>query len=367
MPLPFSTFGVFEEMTSMEKEPHKIDFLALQSRQALSHTPRSEFIGGIFKRGYLSMLASKPGQGKSLLVQRLIYDLSIGGEVWGGFATSVPKRSLMLCGETSFDEIEERATLTKWRRDNENIIIYDRRNLRINHSRDLTLATDAGRQFLADAMAAIKPDILVIDSLGSFVTNESDREEMGRLFDFLEMLAYRENCAILVIHHFRKSKKSERHLSDSQDDLSGSGIMDRTINLSLKIQPVKDAVGNKTFTVEAMKQRNATIPPFAFTIQSGENEAGEEFLNLEFDLFPDMGGESSKKRLIWEAIKRNFEEGQTFQRKDLIAVCPASLVSPETIKKALPEFVSVGRLLRSGSNKYTSYERPRQRGNSLPK
>lgn len=350
----------------MSTRSNKIDFLALQSRRNIADIPKAEFIGGVFKRGYVSMLASKPGQGKSLLVQRLLYDLSIGGQTWGGFATSTPKRSFMLCGETSLDEVEERAGLTGWKRNDKNIVVYDRRDFRINKNIDLTLATDAGRQFIAGAVAAIKPDIFVIDSLGSFVTNESDRDEMGKLFSFLEELAYRYNCAILVIHHFRKSKKSERNINDSQDDISGSGIMDRTINLSLKIQPIKDASGNKTFLVEDMKQRNRDMPPFAFTIVSGENDAGEDYLDIEFNLFPEMGGESSKKRLIWETITRCFEEGQPFQRKDLIASCPASLVSPETIKKALPEFVSVGRLLRKGSNKNTTYELPRQRGKSLP-
>lgn len=150
-----------------------------------------------------------------------------------------------------------------------------------------------------------------------------------------------------------------------QDDISGSGIMDRTINLSLKIQPMKDAAGNRSFTVEPMKQRDRSILPFAFTILSGENDAGEDYLGLEFNLFPDMGGESSKKRLIWESIARTYSNGSPFQRKDIIELCPASQVSPETIKKALPEFVGVGRLIREGNNKNTKYRIAMQGGKDI--
>ena len=45
-----------------------------------------EFVGGIFPRKFVSLVAAAPGTGKTMLMQRLVSDLSLGGTILGGIA-----------------------------------------------------------------------------------------------------------------------------------------------------------------------------------------------------------------------------------------------------------------------------------------
>jgi hypothetical protein len=60
---------------------------------------RPDFIAGLFRRGHLSLLVAEPGLGKSVLIQRLMCDLSIGGPVFDGFCATRPTNTLLFCGE----------------------------------------------------------------------------------------------------------------------------------------------------------------------------------------------------------------------------------------------------------------------------
>jgi len=91
------------------------------------NSSRPEFIAGLFRKGYPSILVAEPGLGKTILVQRLVCDLSVGGPIWGGFSSSTPKNILMFCGEAGLSMLNERLESSGWNFDREKIKILDSR------------------------------------------------------------------------------------------------------------------------------------------------------------------------------------------------------------------------------------------------
>jgi RecA-family ATPase len=64
---------------------------------------RPDFIAGLFRRGHLSLLVAEPGLGKSIFIQRLMCDLSLGGPVFDGYCVTRPMTTLLFCGEAGID------------------------------------------------------------------------------------------------------------------------------------------------------------------------------------------------------------------------------------------------------------------------
>ena len=74
-----------------------------------------EFVGGIFPRCFVSMLIAPPGTGKTIFVQKFVSDLSIGGNIFDGFAEDEPvRKSLILAGEAGYELLLRRGASMKW-------------------------------------------------------------------------------------------------------------------------------------------------------------------------------------------------------------------------------------------------------------
>jgi hypothetical protein len=314
------------------------------------NSAKPEFIAGLFRRGYPSVLVAEPGLGKTILVQRLVCDLSLGGPVWGGFSSSAPKNTLMFCGEAGLAILNERLESSGWK--------FDRGRIKILDSRTAwkgglypALDTDEGRDVFRDFMESVKPDLVVIDSLGSFAEDESGREAMKSVFDFLLSTGDRYNCAHLLVHHLRKRKNNERNLPLDMAEVIGSSVITRhsALVIGMERRKPKESPGSEII-VRPLKTWDKPFQPFTFTIGS-EEVGGVERLTVRFDL--DIPAGEDKQARVWGVIREKFGDGAEFRKSDLKTLCEG--VSPDYIKKLLTEWTDGDRLERHGFNRDTRY------------
>jgi hypothetical protein len=321
------------------------------------NSSRPEFIAGLFRKGYPSILVSEPGLGKTILTQRLVCDLSVGGPVWGGFSSSPPQNILMFCGEAGLGMLNERLESAGWNFDRSRIKILDSRAAwrgRLYPALD----NDEGQGVFRDFIESVKPDLVVIDSLGSFAEDESGREAMKSVFDFLLSTGDRYGCAHLLVHHLRKRKNNERNLPLDMSEVIGSSVITRHSALVIgmekrrrKDSAVLAAEGNvNEIIVRPLKTWDKPFLPFSFTVDSEEVE-GVERLAIRFNLNPALGDD--KLTRVWNVIREKFGDGTEFQKSDIAPICEG--VSPDYIKKLLTEWTGFGRLERLGANRDTRY------------
>jgi KaiC/GvpD/RAD55 family RecA-like ATPase len=323
------------------------------------NSSRPEFIAGLFRKGYPSILVAEPGLGKTILVQRLICDLSLGGPVWGGFSSSNPQNTLMFCGEAGLSILNERLESSGWKFDRERVKILDSRTA-WKGGMYPALDTDEGREVFRSFIETVKPDIVVIDSLGSFAEDESGREAMKSVFDFLLSTGDRYGCAHLLVHHLRKRKNNERNLPLDMSEVIGSSVITRHSALVIGMEkkrrkdstaaPMEGNANANEIIVRSLKTWDKPFPPFSFAIESEEID-GAERLSIRFNLNPSVGDE--KQTRVWGVIREKFGDGAVFSKSDIKSLCEA--VSPDYIKKLLTEWTCFGRLERFGFNKDTRY------------
>jgi hypothetical protein len=315
---------------------------------------RPEFIAGLFRKGYPSLLVAEPGLGKTILVQRLICDLSLGGQVWGGFSSSAPKNTLMFCGEAGLSMLNERLESSEWKFDSKRIKILDSRAA-WKGGLYPALDTDEGREVFRGFIETVKPDLVVIDSLGSFAEDESGREAMKSVFDFLLSTGDRYGCAHLLVHHLRKRKNNERNLPLDMSEVIGSSVITRHSALVIGMEKCskRDAVptiNRNEIIVRSLKTWDKPFPPFSFTIDNEEVD-GMERLAIRFNLNPSIGDD--KQTRVWNSIRENFGDGAEFCKSDIERLCEG--ISPDYIKKLLTEWTGLNRIERFGSNRDTRY------------
>jgi KaiC/GvpD/RAD55 family RecA-like ATPase len=315
---------------------------------------RPEFIAGLFRKGYPSLLVAEPGLGKTILVQRLICDLSVGGPIWDGFSSSEPKNTLMFCGEAGLTMLNERLESSEWKFDRERIKVLDSRAA-WKGGLYPALDTEEGREVFRDFIELIKPDLVVIDSLGSFAEDESGREAMKSVFDFLLSTGDRYGCAHLLVHHLRKRKNNERNLPLDMSEVIGSSVITRHSALVIGMERCskRDAIptGNRNeIIVRSLKTWDKPFPPFSFTIDNEEVD-GVERLAIHFNLNPSIGDD--KQTRVWNIIREKFGDGAEFCKNNIERFCEG--VSSDYIKKLLTEWTGLNRIERFGSNRDTRY------------
>ena len=225
-----------------------------------------EQIAGLFPRGYMSILASPPGSGKTWLTLYLACQLSIGGEILNGLTTSKPQKVVIFAGETARSVYETRLAKTQWRFNPENVIIFSAYELGVNKVPYL-LSTKEGIENINVIMSELNPDIVIFDTLISYHTfDESKQAEMTRLYNYLNRIANFYNCAVVCNHHTRKRRVENPDREQNQDDVIGSsaGIRLASTVYIIKSEETEEGTGATRMTVKNVKSWNEKIPTFSY-------------------------------------------------------------------------------------------------------
>ena len=166
--------------------------------------------GGRIPLGRLSLLAGRPGEGKSFLTTDLCARVSTGSPWPDGQPGAEPASVLLVCGEDDAgDTIRPR--LDAHRADTEKIHIL--KGFTIPAGDDCTRKdcyldlSDIGE---IDAALSLLPDcrLMIVDPIGSFLGRKTDAHrdnEVRSILAPIGKLAEAHNCAVLMVAHHRKS------------------------------------------------------------------------------------------------------------------------------------------------------------------
>ena len=310
--------------------------------------PPQEFIGGLFPRGYLTIIAAPSGTGKTVFMQKVVSDLSVGGSFFDGFVENEPRsRSLIFAAEAGYDMLIRRGASFKWPIIPKNALVanqfdYERKG------ETLMLDDEQGWKNVKYLIDFKKPDIVFFDSFGMFFDKDENKSvDMKPICRQLANLAHEFNISITLIHHTRKRTPKERVLSLSQDDVIGTSIFNRYVALIIGIEPMQD--DEKTLLVKPLKSWFSTFMPFTYKIT--EDIYGHS--TVEVDLAPE--GVNSSHIAVWNYLRETFRGGEWFSISQVNLSEISGDVSTRQLRRIFASFVTKGKMSKRGENKGTEY------------
>lgn len=297
-------------------------------------TPDIERIAGLFPRGYISVVASMAGAGKTWLMQYIACQLSIGGRILDGIVAKSPKyKTLILAGETGKKMLDKRLAQTNWGYEPKNIRVYEAikwAKLGIPYM----INTREGQETIAAVIEVERPTVLWLDTFISFHTaDESKMADMTAVYQFMLRMANYYNMAVVLNHHTRKkpsTAKGDKPIY-TQDDVIGSSAGIRLANSVYIISVEQLDAGKSIQTVKNVKAWDKKVPPFSY--QFIENEEGYTDFKISFD--------TEGNNIFWSARERLREYISSFASGAFITVADASSylhMTQELVRGYLEEF-----------------------------
>ncbi len=176
--------------------------------------PRPWVYGRKLLRGEITVIAAKGGYGKSAYMISVSCAAASGRDILGDKVRGGPLRVVYINSEDDTDELRRRF-IAAYR--HHQLTDADLANIRIRGvntlgHQPLTRGDDkaprineAGLAALDGVLALERPDILILDPLGTFCpTGINDNGLMGQVLLRLKRIAKTYECAICLVHHTRK-------------------------------------------------------------------------------------------------------------------------------------------------------------------
>lgn len=306
-------------------------------------------IAGMFPRGFLSIVASMAGTGKTWFTEYVACQLSIGGQILGGLVSRSKKmKSVIMAGETGTDLLNYRLAQTPWQYDPSRIRAYNAVEMMLE-GMPCMINTPEGQRTITTIFAVEKPDIVFFDTLISFHSvDESKQNDMTMIYTFLLRLAKAFNCAVVVNHHTRKRPANFTGKKFTQDDIIGSSAGVRLCSTAYIIMAENDDSGGSKMTVSNPKNWDKKTPDFSYKFV--ETEEGL----TDFEISFDTGG----KNLFWSIRERlanlmkNLEAGAVLTVPN---VAKELGVSAENLRYYMEEAAKKGQLTKSRMMNETTY------------
>lgn len=290
----------------------------------------TDFIGGIFPRRQLSIMASEPGCGKTWVMLKFCAELSnewVYRKFFGQSFVEKERKCLMMIGDTGREMIVDRINKLDIIKNvkSQNYIFYFVSDL-IKEKHPFLLNTVEGRGSIQGLIHFEKPDIVFFDTLISFMTaDENSAKEVGELFIGLREIAEEENCAIVLNHHFRKTQGGHTsRKSVSINEVIGSSAMSRLASVMLALVRDRTDPQKNIVQVSTVKTWYKEITPFRFEIVGNDDKV---------DLIPDYTqGNIINARAILKRLGEQLQDGMIVSIEDLQE---ATYIKKERIEAAL--------------------------------
>lgn len=310
--------------------------------------PDVEMIGGMYPRGYLSVLAAQAGTGKTWFMQYMSCRLSCGGNILAGLVMKSRKMKIVIfAGETGKFLLDKRLQATCWAYDKKRIKVYDALELQ-REEIPVMLNTDEGKTTFLAILEAEKPDLVFFDTLISFHTaDESKQAEMTNIITFLLRTASVFNCAIVLNHHIRKrsTKILAQKFIPGLDDIIGSGVIGRLASCAYVAYQAPDPTGERegmpTVIVSNPKSWLKKTPDFAYQFVDDEASGLLDFA-IDWSYTSANNGEWSLRERVNNLVN-DHEAGAMITLEE----AASSLVaSKDSVRKYLDDHVKKGTLER---------------------
>lgn len=268
-----------------------------------------ELVLGLFPRGFMSLVASPPGIGKTWLTLFLCSNGSLGYDYLG--RSIRPAKAIIMSGETGIDMLIHRIHKTNWPYDANKIILYSSFQMSMAGI-ECSLNTEEGRQVLLEIIMEHSPDIIIFDTLISFHTfDESKQQEMSRLYLYLCKLASTFNFALVLNHHTRKRSSQNPNRALEQDDIIGTSAGIRLAASAFVLQPNEDETDSTSFVLKNVKSWSKRISQITFRLRDiGGNK-------VDFYVDSKLDDDDTVKHKVIVAVLKNAVKGSVFRVKDM--------------------------------------------------
>lgn len=311
-------------------------------------SPDIEKVAGMFPRGFISIVASSAGTGKTWLMQYISCQLSVGGRILGGMvAKSKPMKSIIMSGETGKFMLDKRLASTSWEYEPSRIRVYAVMDF-IKASIPYTLNSKEGQETIAKIVEIERPDVIWFDTLISFHTaDESKQADMTHIYSYLLRMASYYNIAVVLNHHMRKRPNNRKGEGApmTQDEVIGSSAGVRLANSVYLITREDVGEGMSKQTVRNVKSWDKRVPDFTYKFVNDEHDL------VDFEIDFDTEG----RNLFWSLKERLMSYIQTFN--------VGAMFSANDAAKALSVNVDTvrGYLEKLSGNGYSSRDKKGQK------
>ncbi len=337
-PRPEGARGKELEQEKKKKITEKLsDINSLNYDSAIEQDNKIEdnwIVENLFARGVnFSVLFGEPGVCKTWLILSEFLKLADGKNIFGKYETE-PRKTVLLEADFPANVFEYRLKRLYKPENIDNFHMYSADKLQ-EAGLEYCMDTAEGQEVIEKLMEREKPDMLIIDSLGSWIQGDEVKQDVIKpVIEFLKKISHKFNLHILLIHHPRKRSNVERlnRLLD-MSDATGSFLLARYASSIYTVNGLYDEEGrveNKGLVIN-VKNWFKTSPKFEFSMEQNEDE------KMEFTFeYKDLTSFKDKKIGTKEAVIENLKnnpEGLT--KKQFIKLIPN--VSQATIERALRE------------------------------
>ena len=270
--------------THEENAQHDNSFAAFDSLRHNFNTRReikkTEYIGGLFPRGGITVIVGASGVGKTTIEQKIIHDLSLGGDILNGFAhEDKPRKSIIIAGELGEEGLTERAQEYGWHSDMNFVEVIDLLDFE-EKGHSLILNEKTGKANIEHLAKTPALDLLFLDSFGMFYTGkETDNDELRTVFHWLLSIARKCKIAIVIIHHSRKRLSSEQIKPLTLDDVIGGNAISRYAHRVIAVE--YNAMYKANFFT-CLKSWGPYFKPFTYKKNPGFY-GGEPYLEITLE------------------------------------------------------------------------------------
>ncbi|MDX2042498.1 MAG: AAA family ATPase [Acidobacteriota bacterium] len=290
------------------------------------------------ERGELGLLAAVTNVGKSTLLRNLMLSLAAGRNFPPIVNARRPRRVLLLDFETrtaklqrdikrmlsDFDK-EERALV-----DQNLAIICD---AEVNEDEPLCLSYQNHLNYVGMQARAFKPDLLIVDTAAAAfsIRNENDNAEVSsHIFKPLVKLARDLNTAILIAHHIGKAGSEEGRAAEKAYRARGASSFGAFPSLVLNL--TQDSSDQDRVTLSLAKVKGER-----FDDQTMQLDRQARWFKL-------TGATASNPKTASEFLMELMSDGESRKRNEIEAVLKERGYVTATVKKALDNAISSGKL-----------------------
>ena len=327
---------------------------------------KTELIGGLFARGYVTVMASPSGTGKSLAIQKMFTDLSNGGDFLQNYTkdedtgeykcfaeNEPPRKCVVLCGELGEQGLRERAQEFNLKHNPDNVIVLDQIKCE-EQGFSLMINDEKGRENIEVIIQETKPDILFIDSFSAFFCGkENDNSECNEVFGYLRRIAKKYQIALVVTHHSRKRLASEQGKPLTLDDLVGAQAITRHVYSVIFLEY------NKTTEVNIFtnpKSWGRKFKPFGYSVNIDRLYGQSEIrIDLTHPTTPPTSTNNAKQTPDYNTMIRVFLMGRGKQgatTDEIIKAIGEDKEERNTFTKRLTRMANSKEIIRLGKGRY---------------
>jgi len=190
-------------------------------------------------RGMINMLAAAPGTGKSVVALDLCRRVMTPGETWPDGQMILQHGPVIYLDAEGVPQLHNERAIDWEMNISRFYLMPDPLNGGIE---SVDLLAQEWRDRVIEMTHAIKPELIVIDSLGDVNSKgENNVEDVRELFQWLGRYALDFQIGVMIIHHTRKSGHSTVLDIMTQDDVRGSGHITAKARSILGLSNIKNS------------------------------------------------------------------------------------------------------------------------------